>query len=188
MTELDLGGGFIRAWSTDQPDLWARLRLWAEQSPDRGPGETQKGVNLAVKHSWDSSLNSNPGLLKEYRDHLQGCVDLYIAEYPWSNGYSAFDPEFPIMLQHYPPGGGFKIWHTERVSRGVDSARHLVFMTYLNTVALGGGTEFFHQKLTVRAEEGVTVIWPADWTHTHRGIVAPREEKFIVTGWLSFIR
>jgi hypothetical protein len=61
-------------------------------------------------------------------------------------------------------------------------------MTYLNTVEEGGGTEFYHQKLTVSAEEGVTVIWPADWTFTHRGVVAPREEKIIVTGWLSFIR
>jgi len=28
------------------------------------------------------------------------------------------------------------------------------------------------------------LIWPADWTHTHRGIVAPNEEKIIATGWL----
>jgi hypothetical protein len=60
-------------------------------------------------------------------------------------------------------------------------------MTYLNTVKDGGGTEFFHQKLTTSAEQGKTLIWPADWTHTHRGITSPTEEKYIITGWYSFI-
>ena len=30
------------------------------------------------------------------------------------------------------------------------------------------------------------VIWPTDFTHTHRGIVAPKEEKWIATGWFNF--
>ena len=179
---------FILGWDSSDHALCDDLALWARTSPDRGAGETQKGVNHRVKHSWDSSVNSNPALLSRYRDHLQECVNLYIQQYPWCNNYSAFDPEFPIMLQHYPPGGGFKIWHTERVSRGFDSARHLVFMTYLTTVSEGGGTEFLHQNITVDAVCGRTIIWPADWTFTHRGIVAPQEEKIIVTGWLSFIR
>ena len=59
-------------------------------------------------------------------------------------------------------------------------------MTYLNDVRDGGETEFFHQNLRVAARRGLTLIWPADWTHTHRGIVSPTEEKIIVTGWFSF--
>ena len=59
-------------------------------------------------------------------------------------------------------------------------------MTYLNDVNIGGGTEFYHQKVTVLPEKGKTVIWPADWTHTHRGVAAPNEEKIIVTGWYNF--
>jgi hypothetical protein len=185
---LNTQSNFISGWDSVDYSLCDDLAEWARTSPDRGAGETQKGVNHRVKHSWDSSVNSNPGLLARYRDHLQTCVNLYIQQYPWCNNYSAFDPEFPIMLQHYPPGGGFKIWHTERVSKGFDSARHLVFMTYLTTVSEGGGTEFLHQNITVSAVSGRTIIWPADWTFTHRGIVAPNEEKIIVTGWLSFIR
>ena len=36
-------------------------------------------------------------------------------------------------------------------------------------------------------ETGLTVIWPADWMFLHKGVVAKKEEKFIITGWFSFI-
>ena len=35
--------------------------------------------------------------------------------------------------------------------------------------------------------KGLTLIWPADWTHVHRGIVSASEEKYIITGWFSFM-
>ena len=61
----------------------------------------------------------------------------------------------------------------------------LVYMLYLNTVTDGGGTEFIHQKIITNAEKGKLVIWPADFTHLHRGIVSPTEIKYIATGWLD---
>ena len=33
-------------------------------------------------------------------------------------------------------------------------------------------------------KRGVTLIWPAPWTHTHRGQISLTHEKTIVTGWL----
>jgi hypothetical protein len=60
-------------------------------------------------------------------------------------------------------------------------------MTYLNTVTDQGGTEFLHQNLTVNAEQGKTLIWPADWTYTHRGVISPTQEKYIITGWFNYI-
>ena len=59
-------------------------------------------------------------------------------------------------------------------------------MTYLNTVKDGGGTEFYYQNKKFKAKEGVTLIWPADWTFTHRGIISKKCEKYIITGWLSY--
>ena len=40
--------------------------------------------------------------------------------------------------------------------------------------------------MSVEAKKGLTLIWPATWTHTHRGIVSNDKEKYIVTGWYSF--
>jgi hypothetical protein len=61
-------------------------------------------------------------------------------------------------------------------------------MTYLNTVTDNGGTEFLNQQLIINAEKGKTVIWPADWTHTHRGVVSATQDKYIITGWFNYDR
>ena len=59
-------------------------------------------------------------------------------------------------------------------------------MTYLNTVS-DGGTDFYYQELTTEAIKGRTVIWPADWTFTHKGQISYKEEKFIITGWYNMV-
>ena len=60
-------------------------------------------------------------------------------------------------------------------------------MTYLNTVTNGGGTEFVYQKREIQARQGLTLVWPAHFTHTHRGIPSMTEDKYIITGWLEFL-
>jgi hypothetical protein len=55
-------------------------------------------------------------------------------------------------------------------------------MLYLNDVD-DGGTEFKYQKLILKAKKGNLVIWPAEFTHTHRGVVSKTKEKYIATGW-----
>ena len=94
-----------------------------------------------------------------------------------------FGEEFHI--QHYEPNEGYFNWHCERGTHQ-SIQRALVFMTYLNDVE-DGGTEFLHQHLSTPAKKGLTLIWPAYWTHTHKGIVSKLKEKYIVTGWINFI-
>ena len=57
-------------------------------------------------------------------------------------------------------------------------------MTYLNDVP-DGGTEFYYQETTTKAKKGDTVIWPTEWTHTHKSQVSKKHEKYIATGWLE---
>ena len=101
--------------------------------------------------------------------------------------YGAFSLTSRTNVQLYPPGGGYKTFHTERTGKGEpEGSRHLVFMTYLNDVADAGGTEFHHQDVIVQPRKGLTLIWPADWTFTHRGVPSPSQEKIITTGWFNF--
>ena len=39
--------------------------------------------------------------------------------------------------------------------------------------------------MAVQPRKGLTVIWPADWTHTHRGVPSPSQDKYIATGWYN---
>jgi len=90
----------------------------------------------------------------------------------------------PFQMQKYLSGGGFKTWHFENSSENTRS-RVLAFMTYLNDVE-NGGTEFKYQEYTAESKIGNTLIWPADFTHTHRGVIA-NETKYIITGWIDII-
>ena len=60
-------------------------------------------------------------------------------------------------------------------------------MLYLNTINNKGGTEFPYQKITFNAIKGNLIIWPADFTHPHKGVISETEEKYIVTGWFEII-
>ena len=79
----------------------------------------------------------------------------------------------------------YKNWHCERAGLR-DALRCMAFMTYLNDVSDGGGTDFKYQNITAPAKKGLTLIWPSDWTHTHKGVVSKTHEKYIVTGWFNF--
>ena len=96
-----------------------------------------------------------------------------------------FDIDEVYNIQHYEKGEGFYSYHCERMSQMPPQIlRSLVFMTYLNDVE-DGGTEFLYQKCEVKARKGLTLIWPADWTHTHKGIISQTKEKTIITGWIK---
>ena len=59
-------------------------------------------------------------------------------------------------------------------------------MTYLNDVP-DGGTDFKYQKITCPAKKGLTILWPPDWHHTHKGQVSKKHDKYIITGWYSLL-
>lgn len=126
--------------------------------------------------------------IKAYLLELQKCINLYVEDFKFSNAYCNFKLVEFFNIQMYNPNEGFFAWHTERGSAvPPTSNRHLVFMTYLNDVTDGGETEFYYQKIKVQPQKGLTLIWPADWTYTHRGIASPTQTKYIITGWLSYV-
>lgn len=154
--------------------------------PNKEPGTNADGlVHKDIKDSMDVPFRGE--VSDRYFEHLRHCVQRYNKKYNYSrvNGKSLIIRE-DGNIQFYQPKGGYKKYHFELDKcHEIVSKRHLVFMTYLNNVWWGGETQFLYQKKKVKARKGKTLIWPSDWTHTHRGIVAPFESKIIVTGWLS---
>ena len=133
------------------------------------------------------NLHEKNHCTRMYLDELQLILHKYIEKFPCCNLGCSFGITENIKIQHYKPNEGYHALHFERDScKEPFASRHLVFMTYLNDVNNGGETEFPQQNLKVKAEKGKTLIWPADWTHAHKGIVAPTEDKYIITGWLNY--
>ena len=155
------------------------------KDPNRSAGKAGGTIRKEVKISTDSSfmINEEP----QYRDELTSIINEYIQYYNphLTDGLDKYGFVERTNIQKYEPGEGFLKWHYER--SGVElTNRVLVFMTYLNDVP-DGGTEFKFQGITTEAKKGLTVVWPADWTHVHRGVVSSTTTKYITTGWLSWI-
>jgi hypothetical protein len=157
-----------------------------KNSPDKHSGQVSGGYNNVAKKSTDVVLDGE--LLKLYFEELNLVLNSYVEIFPYCNYYSPYTIIQPVNIQHYAPGEAFYAWHSERTGANEPFAsRHLVFMTYLNDVTDGGETEWIHQNFKIKPEKGLTVIWPTDWTYTHRGLPSLTENKYIVTGWFNYV-
>lgn len=92
-----------------------------------------------------------------------------------------------MKMQRTPPGGGYHLWHGEQGPRD-HATRVLVYMLYLNDLDAdeGGETEFLYLRKRFRPTANTMLIWPASYTHTHRGnTVLGNKSKYIITGWFN---
>lgn len=153
------------------------------------PGITAQGINDKIKKSTDLVISPECQDIEivDYLNELMKVITEFKKKYfniDKTNYKWGVVEHFNI--QRYLPNEGFFSWHSERDGDPKTVKRLLVFMTYLNTLKKNGETEFFYQKLKVKPKEGLTLIWPSDWTHYHRGIPSKLEKKYIITGWISF--
>ena len=162
-------------------------------SSDLTPGLVQTPLKADLiqseKDSWDISLNADDTSI-EINDlifkSLTRCIQDYKKQHPQIDQLATWRYCQEYNLQKYNPGQAYHSIHCENMNPK-SSLRILAWMFYLNTVTDGGGTYFDNYDLTMNAVQGRCVIWPAYWTHMHRGIVSKTETKYIATGWVSFV-
>ena len=185
MKEFDIDyGSFIGGWYIPENICDNLINLFHSEKNDWIDGSK---LNKKVDHKKSTELapSRSHSEMENYIDYLYVILQLYKKRYPYSDKVDSYDIIEDIKIQHYKPGEGFYGWHTENDGYSSCRARHLVFMTYLNTLD-NAGTEFFHQKITTPCQKGLTVIWPATWTHYHRGVTNHDSDKYIITGWMHF--
>ena len=183
---------FIGIWNLENNELCKDIINFFETNIDlQKDGTTGDGKKTELKKTTD--INIHPNNLKEekfvhiknYIKSLHNCYLDYQEQWPFlKDKINTVDiPTFNI--QRYNPGDHFSHIHTERSSL---NSLHRVFawMTYLNNVDDGGNTHFTHYDLKIKPEIGKTLIWPAEWTHAHRGEILNNGVKYIITGWMHF--
>ena len=111
----------------------------------------------------------------------------------WDKIFSIYENEYSIIkitnkkyvqyckLQESKPGQGYHAWHYEAEDPR-SSLRMFAFILYLNDINEGGETEFLYQKKRIKAVKNRFLLWPAYFTHTHRGNPPLAETKYILTG------
>jgi len=195
MREVELGGekSFIGAWYLSDLRICDDLISYFQLKDGKIEGEIghDHEVNKAIKDSLDLIVppeRFGHPIIAKYLVALREVAARYSEKYQAAGIVNPWGITENINVQYYKPTAGYKEWHTERIGKMLPSAnRHLVFMTYLNDVDDEGGTEFYYQRLRVQPRKGLTLIWPVDWTHLHRGVVSPTQDKYIITGWFSFL-
>lgn len=121
---------------------------------------------------------------KEIKNILFQCLNHYVEKYPVFKNYA------PVVMTGYKfqttlPSGGYHTWHPEMGSFSTRD-RIAVWTIYLNDIKEGGETEFLHQSLRLPPKQGTISIFPASYTHLHRGNPPLSKEKHILTGWIEF--
>jgi len=169
---------FISGWYID-PALCDSLVAQGEQ-------DTTVFQPCNRPYNWIDLGLFNDELSEQYCQELFKVLELYKQEYNWSYEELRRWGFTRPRVQRYEPGNYYDHPHCENDGSPGVEFRHLVYMTYLNDIHDGGGTEFIHQNLITPAEKGLTLIWPAAWTHYHQGVVAPKDTKYIITGWCVF--
>jgi len=180
---------FILGWYIDPQVCKNMVDLFKSIPEHHRPGQLEGGIDESKKKSTDVvlAIPSNNKVIVEYLGELEKCINLYKKVYPeLEYNYSSWAPHNAFLIQWYKPNECYSSLHCER-NTWLNSNRMLVFMTYLNTVTDCGETEFKYQNVKIKPEEGLTLIWPSDFTHIHRGIPSPSQDKYIATGWYVFL-
>ena len=131
-----------------------------------------------------SLMCAPPHLYDTFNKVLDECYGAYKTKYAVLN---QTDPQFvnTIKVQKTKPGQGYHVWHAENTSRR-DCGRLVAWTAYMNDEFEAGETEFLYQQYRYKPRKGDLMIFPAGFTHTHRGNPPIGGDKYIITGWIEF--
>lgn len=135
----------------------------------------------------DGDEEKSFGIQEMFFIGLQNCYDHYSNEFSVLKSSGNISAS-AMKMQKTSGGGGYHVWHAEQ-GAGESARRALVYSLYLNSLDEkdGGETEFLYQKYRYVPKENSMIIWPAAFTHPHRGNpILSEKDKYIITGWFYF--
>jgi hypothetical protein len=113
---------------------------------------------------------------------------IYNAYNQYATRYGSLNSVNPVIfspkMQITNVSEGYHVWHFEDGARST-SGRLLAYILYLNDVEEGGETEFLYVSKRVKPKAGRLLMFPAGFTHTHRGNPPLSGVKYILTGWVE---
>lgn len=177
---------FIEEYPNAMPnELCDKLVKLADEqisvNPDLQRHNPLESSNISYRKDWFLFTQTFEDIGKPVNvilnNYLQQYIDTYMGAFYSGRYFSHYQ-----KLQVTPPGGGFHNWHNEH-STTHSMERIMAWMFYLNDINYGGETEFLHQRVRLTPTKGTLVLFPAAFTHCHRGNPPLNETKYILTGW-----
>lgn len=113
------------------------------------------------------------------------------------SAYNEYRKKYPILervsqivtevftVVRYKDSDEHYAWHVDGADAG-SRYRFISGVCYLNSMGMGGETEFKIQNKKVKPQEGAILLFPSGWTHEHQGLPPQSGSKYIITTWLRF--
>ncbi len=138
---------------------------------------TSAGVN-------DISIVGVPLIQQEFLERAWLCYNVYRQRYSVLQT-QAEQAIYEVKIQRTEIGGGFHVWHWEQEGR-INTTRLMNVQLFLNDVREGGETEFLYLNRIEPSCEGTLLIYPGNYTHTHRGNPPRSGTKYLINAWIEF--
>lgn len=137
---------------------------------------SENGINYAFFKEEDYKT------LSFLQNKIKNLIDNYIKKYDelmFIDNFLLNDFRF----KHLKPGNFFKKWHSEQSTK--NKGRIFCLQIYLSDHNCG--TEFYNGKV-VLSKRGRSVIFPAYFTHTHKGQMCPEyKDRYLLGGYANFV-
>jgi hypothetical protein len=154
---------------------------------DRFEGTLNHKDDISATIGPNVELDWNIEFINSFHDRFYNYIyPLYNIQYPVLQTLQKHRSKI-IKIQKTYPTKGYHVWHCEHDATLSGKERILSWILYLNNVEEGGETEFLYQSLRFKPKAGTFILFPAHFTHTHRGNPPLSGVKYIATGWIEFL-
>jgi hypothetical protein len=148
-----------------------------------------RGVRPGLEHSGWTELNVSRLADEGFKGFFLHQIDRHLALYNERVQLTIPVPTRPniedLRIKRYRAGADEQFQpHFDSID-GVAN-RYLVFLWYLNDVAVGGETEFCDLGLKVQARAGRLLVFPPYWMFQHAGLPPRSNDKYILSTYLLF--
>ena len=121
-------------------------------------------------------------------DALTQCIKEYCIKYKIIN--SSFGINQKLLSHFFPNSKDNKYFYGRNAlteAGNLICSRVLIYNTFLNDIEEGGEINFLWQKVKVKPKKGLTLLWPSEFTHAYTHLPAPKENKYLISGFINYI-
>jgi len=143
--------------------------------------------SYSLMDDFDASvMHTNSAIGQVFADAIEQGCNVMASKYGILTAMATYKVSETIKIQKTCPAEGYHVWHCEHCSNAY-GRRVMQALLYLNDVEEGGETEFLYYSKRFKPVAGRMIIFPAGFTHTHRGNPPLTGDKYIMSTWLEFV-
>ena len=154
---------------------------------DQTRDDVKQSTDLYILHSGKQTDDADTKYNEIILPAVKYAINQWIENHRFLTTMPAFRNYESYNIQHYKDGEGYFGLHCE-CQPDASSDRFIyrmgAWMIYLNDAE--SGTEFPYQEITLQPKQGLCAVWPAYYTHPHKGVTPNKGDKYIATGWINF--